>query len=236
VKKIEEAVSEVMEALESVSDPARKAKMAFYASTSMEVLGATNPDIKNVISELKQRYRGWNERSWIDFCIALVDTGIFECQGLAYELIGRNRKLLATLSRKDVQELAKNLDNWASVDGFSVGIHGVLWGRGVITDRDIRKLLKSNDHWQRRVAVVSTVALNLKSRGGTGDTPRTLAVCEAVVEDHHDMIQKALSWALRELSKRDREAVVAFVDRHHDQLAGRVRREVTHKLECGTKN
>jgi 3-methyladenine DNA glycosylase AlkD len=233
---VTEAVKEVVEALELVSDPARTAMIASYAPTSMEVLGATNPDIKQVIREVKQKYGEWNERTWISFCVALVDTGIFECQGLAYELLGRNRKLLAALTRGHVKALAKNLDNWASVDGFSVGIHGVLWGRGVITDSDIRQLLASSDPWLRRVAVVSTVALNLKSRGGTGDTPRTLAVCEAVVEDHHDMIQKALSWALRELSKRDREAVAAFLDRHRDKLAGRVLREVTHKLEFGTKN
>ena len=234
--QIREAVNEVTEALLSVSDPIRKAKIATYAPTSMEVLGATNPDIQNVIREVKQKYREWDERYWIDFCIALVDTGIFECQGMAYELLGRNRKMLNVLTRKDVRSLAKNLDNWASVDGFAVGIHGVLWGRGVITDHDIEELLKSDDHWQRRVAVVSTVALNLKSRGGTGDTPRTLAVCTAVVDDHHDMIQKALSWALRELSKRDREAVIIFVDQHRKRLAGRVLREVNHKLEFGTKN
>ena len=231
-----EAVNEVIEAMKLLSDPARITMIASYAPTSMEVLGATNPDIKNVIREVKQKYREWDERSWIEFCKALVDTGIFECQGLAYELLGRNRKLLDALSRKDVQDLAKHLDNWASVDGFSVGIYGVMWRKGVIKDPDIQQLLKSNDHWQRRVAVVSTVALNLKSRGGTGDTTRTLAVCEAVVEDHHDMIQKALSWALRELSKRDREAVLGFVDRHQNKLAGRVLREVTHKLEYGTKN
>ena len=236
IMEIKEAVNEVIEALESFGDPNRKAKIATYAPTSMEVLGATNPDIHEMIREVKQKYRNWNERYWIDFCIALVDTGIFECQGMAYELLGRNRKLLAALSGKDVNALAKNLDNWASVDGFAVGIHGVLWGRGVVTDLDIEELLKSGDPWQRRVAVVSTVALNMKSRGGTGDTPRTLAVCKAVVDDHHDMIQKALSWALRELSKRDREAVMAFMDQHQNRLARRVLREVSHKLEYGTKN
>ena len=101
---------------------------------------------------------------------------------------------------------------------------------------DIGKLLDSEDHWQRRVAVVSTVGLNLKSRGGTGDTPRTLQVCEAVVGDHHEMIQKALSWALRELSKRDRKAVADFIAKHENQLARRVIREVNHKLDFGTKN
>jgi len=97
-------------------------------------------------------------------------------------------------------------------------------------------LLDSKDFWDRRVAVVSTVALNLKSRGGTGDTPRTLMVCEQVVDDHHDMIQKALSWALRELSKRDPRSVTEFMEQFGNRLAKRVVREVSHKLDFGTKN
>ncbi len=54
--------------------------------------------------------------------------------------------------------------------------------------------------------------------------------------DTQDMIQKALSWALRELSKRDRAAVVDFMKLHEPRLARRVVKEVTHKLDFGTKN
>lgn len=106
----------------------------------------------------------------------------------------------------------------------------------MVKDKHIDKLLKSDNFWDRRVAEVSTVALNLKSRGGTGDTPRTIAVCEQVVDDPHDMIPKALSWALRELSKRDPEAVRLFLDQYGKRLAYRVVREVNHKLDFGTKN
>jgi 3-methyladenine DNA glycosylase AlkD len=229
-------VDEVVEALQMLSDPERRSMSATYFPTSMEVIGVTNPELKKVIKEMKLKYKEWTVDKWIQFCIDLVETGYFECQALAYELIGRDKKILSALSSNELGALAKNLDNWASVDGFSVGIYGVLWGKGVVKDGDIRKLLKSDDHWQRRVAVVSTVALNLKSRGGTGDTPRTLWVCEAVVDDHHDMIQKALSWALRELSKRDREAVISFLGKYEKRVAKRVLREVNHKLEFGTKN
>jgi 3-methyladenine DNA glycosylase AlkD len=155
---------------------------------------------------------------------------------MAYEIIGRNRKLLDELRYEDLRDLGKNLDNWASVDHYTVGIFGVLWGRGVVEDHHIQKLLESDTFWERRVAVVSTVALNLKSRGGTGDTPRTIAVCEQVVDDHLDMIQKALSWALRELSKRDSAAVADFLSQYKSRLAKRVVREVRHKLDFGTKN
>ncbi|MEN8230141.1 MAG: DNA alkylation repair protein [Bacteroidota bacterium] len=229
-------VQDIVAAFEDLSDPGRVEKSKTYFPTSMKVMGVTNPDLKVVIKALKSRYPDWNQREWIDLCKRLVAANIFECQVLAFEMIGRDKKLLNALKYEDLADLGKNLDNWASVDHYTVGIYGVLWGKGVVQDRDIDRLLQSNNHWERRVAVVSTVALNLKSRGGTGDTPRTISVCERVVDDHQDMIQKALSWALRELSKRDREAVADFMELYESRLARRVVKEVTHKLDFGTKN
>ena len=86
------------------------------------------------------------------------------------------------------------------------------------------------------MALVSTVALNLKSQGGTGDINRTIEICELAVDDHHDMINKALSWALREVSKRDKKTVEEFIRKYENRLSKRVLREVKHKLEKGTKN
>jgi len=231
-----DVVNELMEALSDLGSAERREKSRTYFPTSQKVLGVTNPDIKELIKELKKQYSDWNPSNWIALCKALVATGVFECQVMAFELIGRDRKLLEALEYEDLSALGRNLDNWASVDHYTVGIFGVLWGRGVIQDSHIDTLLKSDNFWDRRVAVVSTVALNLKSRGGKGDTARTIAVCERVVDDRHDMIQKALSWALRELSRRDRDAVLTFMEQYEKRLANRVVREVNHKLEFGTKN
>ena len=54
--------------------------------------------------------------------------------------------------------------------------------------------------------------------------------------DHEDMVQKALSWALRELVWHDRGAVQHFLDAHDEHLAARVKREVRNKLTSGLKN
>ncbi|MFH0759676.1 MAG: DNA alkylation repair protein [Bacteroidota bacterium] len=229
-------VVEIIEALEDLGSPQRKELSKHYFPTSQRVIGVNNPDLKEMIKALRSRYREWTEREWIGLCKALVDQGIFECQVVAFEIIGRDRKLLNALGYEDVKDLGRNLDNWASVDHYTVGIFGVLWGKGVVKDYHIEKLLRSDKVWERRVAVVSTVALNLKSRGGEGDTARTLAVCEKVVDERHDMIWKALSWALRELSKRDRDAVCEFLEKQGHRMSKRVIREVSHKLEFGTKN
>lgn len=236
MQESKQLVDWVITKLEKESDPGRRAKSTTYCPTSMQVIGVSNPAIYGLIRELKMEHQDWDEGQWIGFSLDLARSGVFECRGIAFELIGRNKNLLECMTRKDLSVLGKGLDNWASVDHFAVGIHGVLWRMGTVTDKDIDLLLASTDPWKRRIAVVSTVSLNLKSRGGTGDTARTLNVCEAVVRDHHDMIQKALSWALRELSKRDPGVVDRFMKQHHKELAGRVIREVRHKLDFGTKN
>lgn len=227
---------EIIEALEALSTQSRRELSGRNFPTSQRVIGVTNPDMKEVIKAVRTRYQVWGGEEWISLCKVLVEQAVFECQILAFELLGRDKQLLNTLSYEDLTKLGQNLDNWASVDHYTVGIFGVLWGNGVVKDHHIESLLVSDHIWDRRVAVVSTVALNLKSRGGKGDTPRTLSVCARVVDERHPMIWKALSWALRELSKRDPGAVWSFLQKHEPRLSRQVLREVTHKLEFGTKN
>ena len=94
----------------------------------------------------------------------------------------------------------------------------------------------SKDRWWRRAAVVSTVPLNTKARGGSGDAARTLKICETLIADRDDMVVKAMSWALRALATRDPKAVRRFLRTHGNALAPRVVREVNNKLNTGLKN
>jgi 3-methyladenine DNA glycosylase AlkD len=57
-----------------------------------------------------------------------------------------------------------------------------------------------------------------------------------LVNDRDDMVVKAMSWALRELAKRDANAVRDFLNEHREALGGRVAREVNNKLQTGLKN
>ena len=84
--------------------------------------------------------------------------------------------------------------------------------------------------------MVSTVALNIRSLGGSGDVDRTLGVCGMLTADHDDMVVKAMSWALRALVIHDADAVDEFLNEHERVLAARVKREVRNKLATGLKN
>ncbi len=155
---------------------------------------------------------------------------------VASELIQFHRPAFLSLNKQLVEEFSHGLDSWDTVDVFSCYLAGPAWREGLIDDRLIRSWTGSTNRWLRRAALVSTVPLNNKTRGGSGDKQRTLAVCKALVSDRDDMVVKALSWALRELSKRDPQSVSEFVARHSKVLSPLVIREVNNKLRTGLKN
>ena len=229
-------ISFIIKELESRQDPKRKAMSGSYYPSKQKIIGVTTPDERKVLKRLKPKIKDFSPREKIEFAIELVNQDIFECQHMAYELIRREKKTREALTKLDFLKLAKNLDNWVSVDTFSVYIGGYLWQNYILSDEEIMQWTQSENRWERRMALVFTVGLNQKSQGGNGDPVRTLMVCEALASDRDDMVVKALSWALREYSKRDKETVWSFIEKKQEVLHKKILREVKNKLNKGTKN
>lgn len=165
---------------------------------------------------------------------ALLQTGPHRWIG--YELIRSHDAAFSLLNGVKVEALGRGIDSWWTVDSFARTISGPAWLHGRIGDGRILRWARAKDRWWRRTAVVSTVALNSPSDGGTGDAPRTLRICRRLAADRDDMVVKGMSWALRVLAMRDPRSVRGFLKTCEKELAPRVKREVRNKLETGLKN
>jgi 3-methyladenine DNA glycosylase AlkD len=170
----------------------------------------------------------------VSLALRLLHIGVPEF--IAYELVQHHKQALQGLKAKSLEELGSGINSWVSVDTFASYLSGPAWRERQVPDSLIRRWARSPDRWWRRAAGVSTVPLNNKARGGSGDAKRTLMICEMLVADRDDMVVKAISWALRELAKRHPDAVRSFLTNHKDELAPRVLREVNNKLTTGLKN
>jgi len=155
---------------------------------------------------------------------------------IAYELIQNHPATRDKITATEVERLGEGLSSWSGVDAFACFLSGPAWREGHVCDAVIRRWAKSKDRWWRRAALVSTVPLNVRARGGSGDAGRTLAVCELLKGDRDEMVVKALSWALRALAKPDPAAVRQFMEKFADELAPLAKREVRNKLTTGLKN
>jgi 3-methyladenine DNA glycosylase AlkD len=101
------------------------------------------------------------------------------------------------------------LNNWDLVDVIAPVIIGG-WLLERPADRKLlRKYAKSTDLWERRIAIVATLAFIR-----AGDFGDTLAISEVLLGDKHDLIHKATGWMLREVGKRDVAVLRGFLGEH----------------------
>jgi 3-methyladenine DNA glycosylase AlkD len=100
-------------------------------------------------------------------------------------------------------------NNWDLVD---VTVYKI-WGDYLLRNRSQRKDLfefaRSANLWERRMAVVATMALIKNNQFG-----EIFKLTKQLLNDQEDLIHKALGWMLREVGEKDKESLEAFLDKH----------------------
>jgi 3-methyladenine DNA glycosylase AlkD len=70
-------------------------------------------------------------------------------------------------------------------------------------------LARSKNWWERRTAVLATLYFIRRN-----DLDDSFRLAGALVDDEHELVQKAVGGVLREAGKRDRQRLIAFLDKH----------------------
>lgn len=103
----------------------------------------------------------------------------------------------------------RHINNWDLVDLSAPQIVG-----GSLPPQDtsfLRTLAQSPLLWERRIAVLATFTYIRQGTFGP-----TAQLCEMLFDDPHDLMHKACGWMLREVGKRDRQTLAAFLQKHAD--------------------
>lgn len=193
------------------------------------------PSIRQLRKRYSSAFRSEPADAVYRFVCSLLVDGSWAQRVIAWEVLAAHPAAFRLLNDHEIEKMSKGLADWGSVDLFGVTVLGQAWREGLVSDGKIHSLTQSSDRWRRRLALVATVPLNSKARGGKGDTRRTLQICRNLMDDRDDMVVKAMSWALRELAKRDPEIVKEFIELDSERIASRVKREVLNKLRTGRK-
>jgi 3-methyladenine DNA glycosylase AlkD len=197
---------------------------------------AKTEELRELRREFSRRLKDAAPHVVIELGALLLEVPKFEYRLLAYELIHHHPNALSRLTAWQLERLGRGIASWGAVDCFAIYLAGPVWRDRHVPNGLIHGWARSADRWWRRAALVSTVPLNSKARGGAGDAYRTLQVCRLLESDADPMVAKALSWALRELAKRDAKVVRDYIAKRKDVLPALVLREVGNKLATGVKN
>ena len=120
------------------------------------------------------------------------------------------------------------IDNWDLVDRAAPHVVG-----GYLADKPrdaLYALARSSNVWERRTAIVSTWFFIRR-----GDLDDTCAIAELLVDDDHDLVQKAVGGWIREAGKRDPGRLLAFLDAHAATMPRTALRYAVEKLDQPTR-
>ncbi|GAB3503257.1 DNA alkylation repair protein [Spirosoma knui] len=150
---------------------------------------------------------------------------------------GRTRNSGPTIRTKYGQaELAdryvanrRYVNNWDLVDSSSPAILGEYL---LHTDRSILYELAEEDHlWTQRIAMVATLAFIRQ-----GQFSNTFALAEQFMQrKRHDLVDKAVGWMLREVGKRNLDALEEFLHDHIRQIPRPALRNAIYSLDPAKK-
>ena len=217
------AANDVMEALAEVSSPEDASFLQRFFKTGKGQYGEGDVFIGVRVPATRTVAARFAELPLAEVD-SLLDSGVHEHR-LAALVILVARFEAASRPRSHDDELRREIagryvaavrrgrvNNWDLVDVSAPNILG-----GYLFDRP-RDLLfefaRSEDLWQRRVAVLATLGFITR-----GDASTTLEIAEILLHDRQDLIQKAVGWMLREVGKRiDRSILTEFLDSHAAQM------------------
>jgi 3-methyladenine DNA glycosylase AlkD len=167
-------------------------------------LGVRVPSIRRMVREARGGVRLPAARS-------LLRSRYHEARMLALMLLVELYRRGSAVERQRIVDLylgsADRINNWDLVD---LSAHLILGPH--LADRDrspLDRLARSGLLWERRIAVLATFHF---IRLGQFDD--TLRLAQRLLGDREDLMHKAVGWMLREVGKRDRARLEAFLDRH----------------------
>jgi len=142
-------------------------------------------------------------------------------------LVSKYRKAEESSKEEIFRFLLKNtanINNWDLVDLTApriIGEHLADKDRSILYD-----LAKSENLWERRISILATFKFIANN-----DFEDALKISEILLEDKHDLIHKAVGWALREIGKRDQKIEEQFLNKHAANMPKTMLRYAIEKFE-----
>ena len=219
----------LMEALKAYADPDDAVFLQRFFKTAEGQYGAGDRFIGVRVPQIRRVCRQFRDLPLSEI-EKLLASDIHECRLAGVVLLADQYAVSDTVKKRAIYDVyVKNvyegrINNWDIVDASAEFIIGeYLWDK----PRDLLfSLAKSENIWQRRVAVLSSFAYIKR-----GDSSTTLELAALLLHDPHDLIQKAVGWMLREVAMRcDEKVLTTFLEKHYTAMPRTMLRYAIERL------
>ena len=172
-----------------------------FFGVSLPILRVVAAEIGNFIQKEPTEAKLLLETIW--------NEGSFEARQIAGKCLEKFAPKNPEISLDFVSSVLPDLDNWAVCDNLAMfGVEPIVYSNPELILSLSENRIKSADKWIRRFGVVT-----LRGYKKVQTTNKVFEILDLVMEDNEKDIKKAVSWILREITKRNPDEVAEFLTR-----------------------
>ena len=200
---------QIVAGLESLAQPGTTGELPCSASEDYWHMGVDTPIVRRVAGRLS---KGFCSLPWIDqVAVAqrFLEYGSDEAAHLGVFLLAASIDDATFVDAHALDSMVEAFRGWSVTDAFCIEVLQPLLARYT---SDVLSLTAgwatARCRWKRRASVV----VFARKVGASGRyTSHGLRGCECLITDSDDLVRKGVGWALKDLMRGDREAVLAYV-------------------------
>jgi 3-methyladenine DNA glycosylase AlkD len=222
---------DIQSAIKDLADPQRASQSLRFFKTGPgqygegdRFLGLTVPQMRT----MAKQYRGLSDKD----ALRLLASEWHEERLVALLLLVQGYEKGDETRRAGIHRAylanAKWINNWDLVDMSAAQVVGAHLEAAEISL--LERLARSKDLWERRIAIVATFHFIRRN-----DFRPTMRIATILLRDTHDLIHKAVGWMLREVGKRDRRTLDAFLKKHYAQMPRTMLRYAIERHPAGVR-
>ncbi|MBG8552266.1 DNA alkylation repair protein [Hymenobacter guriensis] len=218
--------SDLLTRIHALADPARAAAVARFFKTGPGQYGEGDQFLGLPMPQQRQLAREFRSLA-LPEVEQLLQNPWHDCRSVGLIIWTLQFAKAGPVGRQAIYERylqnRQFINNWDLVD---ITCPTIVGGYLLTQDRAPLYELAAETHlWSQRMSIVSTLAFIRQSQFAD-----TFALAEQLLSHPHDLIHKATGWMLREVGKRNEDALEEFLADHAPQMPRTMLRYAIEKL------
>ena len=202
-------LKDVRAGLRAAADPKFEAGLRWFFKEPVKPYGVRTPQVRELARRAYHEVKHWPIADRDRFVTELWKSGMLEEGVLVTHLY---RRFAKSCGEREFAMFERWIDryvtNWSNCDGVSTWlIAACIANRPGLADR-LAGWTKSKNRWKRRSAAVSFIQEAKRGR----NTQTILHICDLLLGDCDDMVQKGVGWLLKETYPQKPREVLDFLE------------------------
>lgn len=204
-------IADIRKELSRYADPVVRDGARRYFKEQINVYGIKTAVVRDIASRYFKAIIGEGKDRIFILCDELLKSGYMEEAFIAFQWADSLRKAYTPGDFKLFERWVYTyVSNWAECDTLCNHAVGSLVEKFPALVGNLKKWAKSGNRWVKRAAAVTLI---LPARRGMF-LGHALEICDILLVDPDDMVQKGYGWLLKESGRKHQAKVFAYVVKH----------------------